>query len=91
MCNKLHMFGHNCGSQIVMKIGRNIFSVLDAISHRYFLKRSCSKLSTLLQVSQLFDVSLYSLVISVPDPFCDTKILQICPLGHCWPFSIIIG
>ena len=30
---KLHLFGHNCGSQIVMKIGRNIFSVLDAVSH----------------------------------------------------------
>ncbi len=32
---KLHLFGHNCGSPIVMKIGRNIFSVLDAVSENW--------------------------------------------------------
>ncbi len=29
---KLHLFDHNCGLQMVMKIDRNIFSVLDTVS-----------------------------------------------------------
>ncbi len=39
MCNefwsiwvRLHLFGHNCGPQIVMKIGRNIYPLLSAVS-----------------------------------------------------------
>ena len=30
MVHRLHLFGHNCGAQIVMKIDKNI--VLDAVS-----------------------------------------------------------
>ncbi len=55
---RLHLFGHNCGSQIVMKIGRNIYPVHDAVSQKKILSIHFHQISHVWMISYLWqDIS----------------------------------